>query len=191
MRKAVILGTREAAIIDAPDPRPKNDWAVVKVRATAMCTEYKAFIAGHRQDILGHEGAGDVVDVAYPGCGVEVGDRVVILPQTACGRCEHCLAGNFVYCENDIDHRAFMGTAEGAGTFAQYVVKPSRLLKRIPDNITYEYATMVIDGVGTPFGALQAIGLSVFDTILITGLGPVGLGGVLNSRYHRARVIGV
>ncbi|MBA7484964.1 L-threonine 3-dehydrogenase [subsurface metagenome] len=49
----------------------------------------------------------------------------------------------------------------------------------------------MIDGIGTPFGAFQAIGVSAFDTILITGLGPVGLGGVLNSRFRGAHVIGV
>ncbi|MBM4047040.1 MAG: alcohol dehydrogenase, partial [Planctomycetes bacterium] len=64
MKKAVILGERKAAIVDVPDPQPKEDWVVVKVHAAPMCTEYKAFVAGHKSEFLGHEAAGEVVAVA-------------------------------------------------------------------------------------------------------------------------------
>lgn len=191
MKKAVIFGDQKAGIVEVPDPKPKEDWVVVKVHATAMCTEYKTFVAGGSADVIGHEGAGEVVEVAQPCSGIEVGDRVVILPQTSCGICEYCLTGDWIYCENNISHEDFMGTKEGSGTFAQYVVKPSWLLKKIPDAVSYEHATMIIDSVGTTYGGLQRIGVCAFDTILITGLGPVGLGAVLNSRFRGARVIGV
>ena len=75
MKKAVILGERRAGLITAPDPQPKADWVVVKVNASAICTEYKAFLAGRRSDTIRHEGAGEVVAVAQPGP-VNVGDRV-------------------------------------------------------------------------------------------------------------------
>ncbi|MDI7274728.1 MAG: zinc-binding dehydrogenase [Anaerolineae bacterium] len=190
MKKAVILGEREAAIVEVPCPQPKADWALVKVHASAMCTEYKAFLSGRQRDSIGHEGAGEVVAVAQPGP-VKLGDRVVILPQYPDGTCPLCLAGDYTYCENSYDYAGFMGTPEGSGTFAQYVVKPSWLLPAIPDGVSYEHATMAIDGIGATFGAFQAIGVSAFDTVLITGLGPVGLGGVVNARYRGARVIGV
>ncbi len=190
MMKAVILGERKAALVEVPDPHPKGDWALVKVHATAMCTEYKAFLAGRRRDSIGHEGAGEVVAVAQPGP-VKVGDRVVVMPQYPDGTCPLCLAGDYIFCEKNHDFAEFMGTSEGSGTFAQYVVKPSWLLPAIPDDVSYERATMAIDGIGATFGAFQAIGVSAFDTVLITGLGPVGLGGVVNARYRGARVIGV
>jgi L-iditol 2-dehydrogenase len=52
MKKAVILGKREAGIVEVPTPRAVKDWALVKVHATPMCTEYKAFIAGEKRDTL-------------------------------------------------------------------------------------------------------------------------------------------
>ena len=191
MKKAVIFGDRKAGIVEVPDPKPKEDWVVVKVHASAMCTEYKKFAAGKKLDKTGHEGAGEVVELAQPVSGIRVGDRVAILPQHACFQCELCLSGDWIYCENEFDHDSFMGTPEGWGTFAEYMVKPSWLLKKIPDGVSYEYATMVTDGIGTPYGALKAIGLDSVDTVLITGLGPVGLGGVVNARFKGARVIGV
>jgi threonine dehydrogenase-like Zn-dependent dehydrogenase len=189
MKKAVISGHQKAGIVDVPDPKPKEDWAVVKVHASAMCTEYQIFAGGGRADAIGHEGAGEVA-AAQSGL-VKVGDRVVILPQYSCGQCALCRSGDYIYCENNFDFEEFMGTAEGSGTFAQYVVKPSWLLPLVPEGISYERATMAIDGIGASFGAMQAINVNAFDTVLITGLGPVGLGGVVNARFRGARVIGV
>ena len=78
MKKAVILGERQAALVDVPTPEPKQDWALVKVHATPMCTEYKMFLSGTKAAFLGHEAAGEVVGVAQPGP-VQVGDRVVVM----------------------------------------------------------------------------------------------------------------
>ena len=190
MKKAVILGQNQAAVVDAPDPRPIADWALVRVRASALCTEYKAFLSGRPLLNPGHEGAGEVVAVAQPGR-VSVGDRVVVLPQFPCGKCALCLAGDYIYCESNVDFASFIGTPEGSGTFAHYVLKPDWLLPRIPDEVSFEHATMAIDGVGASFGAFQAIQVGALDTVLITGLGPVGLGAVVNARFRGARVIGV
>jgi len=70
--------------VDAQVPEPKDDWALVKVHASALCTEYKAYLTGYNLLVMGHEGAGEVVEVAQPGP-MKVGDRVVILPQPGCG----------------------------------------------------------------------------------------------------------
>jgi threonine dehydrogenase-like Zn-dependent dehydrogenase len=190
MKKTVILGERQVGLVEVPDPHPQQDWVVVKVHASALCTEYKSYLAGRPLGAGGHEGAGEVVAVAQPGP-VKPGDRVVILPQYACGKCTLCQAGDFIYCENNHDFQAFTGSENGHGTFAQYILKPGWLLPPIPDGMSYEYATMAIDGIGASFGAFQAIQVSAKDTVLITGLGPVGLGAVVNARFRGARVIGV
>ena len=44
--KARIVGERQSDVVPAPVPEPKEDWAVVKVHASAMCTEYKTWMAG-------------------------------------------------------------------------------------------------------------------------------------------------
>ena len=64
MKKAVILGERQAGLIEVPDPQPLKDWVVVKVEASALCTEYKSYLVGRELQLGGHEGVGEVVAVA-------------------------------------------------------------------------------------------------------------------------------
>lgn len=190
MKKVVIVDKRQADLIDIPKPRPKDNWVLVKVHASALCTEYKSFVLGRGLNHGGHEGAGEVVEVARQGP-VAVGDRVVILPQYPCGECSLCTTGDGVYCEDNLDFEAIFGTQNGSGAFAQYLLAPNWRLSIIPDGVSYAYATMAIDGIGATFGAFQELEISSADTLLITGLGPVGLGGVVNACFRGTRVIGV
>ncbi len=191
MIQAVISGERQVDFLELPDPEPKPGWALVKVHASALCTEYKSYLNGRTHQTPGHEGTGEVVAIGEPGGPVSVGDRVVILPQYPCGHCDLCLDGDYVYCESNQDFEAVNGSNSGKGTFAHFTLKPTWLLPKIPEDVTYAQATMAIDGVGASFGGFQAIDVNSQDTVLITGLGPVGLGAIANARFRNARVIGV
>ena len=188
MKKAAILGVRQAGLVDAPDPRPIENWALVKVHATPMCTEYKMFVHGHKAEFLGHEAAGEVVEIAQPGR-VKVGDRVVVMPQYPCGKCPLCVSGDYIHCEHCPDFAAFTGSPEGSATYAQYLLKPDWLLPAIPDDVSCDRAGLALCALGPSFGAFDAMGVSASDTVLITGAGPVGLGGVVNARFRNARVL--
>ena len=190
MKKAVITGKQRTEIVEAADPVAKEDWAVVKVHVAPMCTEYKLFRDGHANAYLGHEAVGEVVEVAQPGR-VALGDRVAVMPLYPCGKCALCLAGDYIHCQHMVDVEAFTGSKEGSATYCQYVIKPDWLLAPIPDGVSYEHGGMACCGLGPTFGACELIMPDGFDTVLITGLGPVGLGGVINARYRGARVIGV
>ncbi|MBN1402151.1 MAG: zinc-binding dehydrogenase, partial [Anaerolineae bacterium] len=190
MLKAVILGERQATLKEVPDPQPKEDWALVKVHVAPMCTEYKIWQSGRPNEYLGHEAAGEVVAVAQPGR-VQVGDRVVVMPLYACGGCALCVAGDYIHCQSAPPVEAFLGTREGTATYAQYLVKPDWLLPKIPEGVSYELASLACCALGPSFGALDAMGVDAFDTLLITGAGPVGLGAVVNAKYRGARVIAV
>lgn len=190
MRKAIISGPRQAEVVEAAMPRPVADWALVKVLVAPMCTEYKAFVAGGRHEYLGHEAAGEVVEAA-PKSPVQPGDRVVVMPQYPCGVCSLCLSGEYVYCRNNFDFDAFTGSPEGKATYAQYLLKPAWLLPRIPDDLSIEEGSLACCALGPSFGAMDRIGVTAEDTLLIAGLGPVGLGAVVNGRYRGARVLGV
>lgn len=190
MKKIVISGERRAEVIDVPDPMPKENWVVIKIETAPMCTEYKSFLSGGPAANLGHEAAGEVVAIAQPGR-VQVGDRVAVMPQTACGTCDLCLSGEYIHCQDSINFGEFFGTTDGAATYAQYVVKPDWLLVPIPDGVSYDHGAMACCGLGPTFGALERVHASASDTILITGLGPVGLGGVINATHYGATVIGV
>jgi threonine dehydrogenase-like Zn-dependent dehydrogenase len=188
MKKVVITGVRQAEIVKVPTPQPVADWVLVKVHATPMCTEYKAFEAGHATQFLGHEAAGEVVAVAQPGK-VQVGDRVVVMPLYACGVCPLCVSGDYIHCQHTVDVKALTGSPEGTATYAQYLLKPDWLLPKIPEGVSYELASLACCGLAPSFGAQQAMAVDSFDTLLITGAGPVGLGAVINAKYRGARVI--
>jgi threonine dehydrogenase-like Zn-dependent dehydrogenase len=190
MKKVVITGVRQAQLVEVPDPQPRGNWALVKVWVTPMCTEYKTFVAGQPAEFLGHEAVGEVVVVAQP-CRVAVGDRVVVQPIYACGQCALCVAGDYIHCQDGPDFEAFTGSREGSATYAQYLLKPDWQLSPIPDDVTYERAALALCALGPSFGAFAKMGLSAFDTVLITGLGPVGLGAVVNARFRGARVIAI
>jgi L-iditol 2-dehydrogenase len=190
MKRVVVTGRRQAALVDASDLTPVGNWVVVKVHAAPLCAEYKSFVSGTRDGPLGHEAAGEVVAVAQPGR-VKVGDRVVAMPLYSCGSCALCLSGDYIHCQQPPDFTAATGQTEGRSTMAQYILKQDWLLMPIPDGVSYDRGALACCGLGPSFGAMQTMGVSAFDTILITGLGPVGLGAIVNARFRGARVIGV
>ena len=185
-----IAGERRAELVEVPDPRARDHWAVVKIHVAPMCTEYKAFRAGSVQQAIGHEAAGEVVEVAQP-CRVKEGDRVVVMPQSPCGVCPLCGRGEYIHCQAELDVVEATGCRDAWGTYAQYIVKQDWQLVPIPEGVSYEHASMACCGLGPTFGAMKLMAVDAFDTVLITGLGPVGLGGVINAVYRGARVLGV
>lgn len=190
MKVAAITGERQGGVVDRPDPRAARDVVVVKVRLAPMCTEYRAYLSGKTGDRLGHEAAGEVAEVAAPGP-LRVGDRVVAMPQAACGVCALCLTGDYIHCRDGRDLPAETGSTAGTAAYAQYLLKPDWLLLRVPDDLSLEHASMACCGLGPTFGAMERMGVDALDTVLITGMGPVGLGGVINGVARGARVIAV
>lgn len=190
MKSAVVRAKEQAGIDRSEVPRARDNWVVVKVRAAPMCTEYKAFESGRGGTFMGHEAAGEVVEVAQPGR-VKLGDRVVVMPQNSCGTCQLCLAGDYIHCQDSYDFAALHGSHNGLATMAQYLLKQDWMLLPIPEGMSYDHAGMACCGLGPTFGAFQTLQLDRDDTLLITGMGPVGLGGIINARYRGARVIAV
>jgi threonine dehydrogenase-like Zn-dependent dehydrogenase len=113
------------------------------------------------------------------------------MPTYPCGQCDLCVAGDYIHCENGHGVAEVTGAPEGSATYAQYLIKPMWLLSKIPDGVPYNLASLACCGLGPSFGAFDLMGLSAFDTVLVTGLGPVGIGAVINARYRGTRVIAV
>ncbi len=188
MKKVAITGVREAALVDVPTPTPHDDWVLIKIHAAPMCAEYKSFVRGEAQAVMGHEAAGEVVAVAQPGP-LQVGDRVVAMPLVGCGCCSLCRSGDYIHCAQVFALSGFVTPIEGSDAMAQYQLKPAWLLPKIPDDVSYERAALACCALGPSFGAFESMPLSGQDTLLITGAGPVGLGAIVNARYRGARVI--
>jgi threonine dehydrogenase-like Zn-dependent dehydrogenase len=111
------------------------------------------------------------------------------MPLVGCGQCSLCAGGDYIHCENTEKLQSYYRGGEGRATYAQYLLKPAWLLPKIPDSVSYELAALACCGLGPSFGAMQRMQVNAFDTILITGAGPVGLGAVINARFRGACVI--
>lgn len=181
MKRVAITAERQVELVDVPMPHASGNLVLVKVRIAPMCTEYKNFVRGTLTDCLGHEAVGEVVEVGSHS-DVKIGDRVVAMPLEGCGVCDLCLAGDYIHC---------LHNAMRDATLAQYILKPAFVLKHIPDDVSDEMAALACCALGPSFGAFERMALNAFDTVLITGLGPVGLGAVVNARHRGARVIAV
>jgi L-iditol 2-dehydrogenase len=190
MKVVTITGEKQCGLVEKPDPKARANIVVVKIHVTPMCTEYKAYKSGWKSESLGHEAAGEVIEVAQP-CRVKVGDRVVVMPVDGCGVCPLCMDGEYIHCQHPIKVLEITGSEAGRATYAQKLIKSDWQLLPIPDGMSYEHASMACCGLGPTFGAMQLMEVNAYDTVVITGLGPVGLGGVMNGVVRGARVIGV
>jgi L-iditol 2-dehydrogenase len=190
MLVAAVLGKRRSSLVEKPDLNAKDEFVVVKVHAAPMCTEFHAFENGDRSDSHGHEACGEVVDVDRSSR-VRVGDRVVVMPQYPCGECFLCQSGYYIHCEKNRNVSQVVPSYQGTGTMAQYVIKQDWLLLPVPDGMSFDHASMACCGLGPTFGACETMQAGTGDWVLIAGLGPVGLGGVINARSRDCRVIGV
>lgn len=188
MKVAAITGKREAAIVDCPEPRIKAPFVKIKIHAAPMCTEVHAYRDGAESNCLGHEAAGEVAEIAASDI-VAVGDRVIVMPQYGCGKCSLCLSGEHIHCREQVDPYALCSSDTGRATYAQYCIKQDWLLVPIPEDISYDHASMGCCGLGPTFNAMQKMKVDAQDTVLISGLGAVGLGGVVNAICRGARVL--
>ena len=111
------------------------------------------------------------------------------MPQYPCGKCVLCTDGDYIHCENNHNFEEFVGSPYGSATMAQYILKPSWLLPKIPDNVSYEHASLACCALGPSYRAFDEMGVNATHTVLITGIGPVGFGAITNARFRGAKVI--
>jgi threonine dehydrogenase-like Zn-dependent dehydrogenase len=187
MKAAQITGPGSVEIVEQETPHGAGDLVVVKILVAPLCTEFKDRKAGTPSDHVGHEAAGVVVDAAQSNL-VSVGDRVVVMPQFGCGRCRLCLQGEHIYCPYQRDVLAETGSRHGTGTVAQYVIKPDWLLVPVPDDMSLEHAAMACCGFGPTFQAHSRVGTGALTSVVVSGCGPVGLGGIVQGAVRGAEV---
>lgn len=188
MKAARIVGPNRVELTDVPTPRATGDLVVVKVLVAPLCTEFKDRAVGSRSEHVGHEAAGVVVD---PGGSrlVGEGDRVVVMPQNACGRCWLCRRGDHIHCPDQRDVLAESGSSHGVATLAEYVIKPDWLLVKVPEKVSLTHAAMACCGFGPTFTALQRTQTTALSSVVVSGCGAVGLGGVVQGVSLAADVL--
>ncbi|MTI81082.1 MAG: NAD(P)-dependent alcohol dehydrogenase [Firmicutes bacterium] len=178
MKAAVLHKPFDVRIEELPVPEVKPDEALVKVKAVGICGSdvhyYEHGKIGRyvveKPLILGHEAGGEVVAVGENVTNVTVGQRVAIEPGVTCGECKYCKEGRYNLCPDVV----FLATPPVDGAFCEYISMRADFLHSIPDNMTYEAASL-IEPFSVGLHACKRAGVKPGDTVAVMGLGPVGL----------------
>ncbi|MBI4023819.1 MAG: zinc-binding dehydrogenase [Verrucomicrobia bacterium] len=180
--KAIAIGRKKAWLVDQPVPMPQSNEVVVKLHVSLICGSNMAGFFSEGEHINnGHEGAGEVVAVAHSHR-LKPGDRVALAPLNACGKCADCLAGDVIFCKQRPPIH---------GNFAQYTRVADVMCTVLPDGIDYLLGSLLGCGLGPAYEGIRSVGLTAFDTLLITGLGPVGMGAVALAAFMGAEIIAI
>jgi D-arabinose 1-dehydrogenase-like Zn-dependent alcohol dehydrogenase len=182
------------AVHTVPDPRPGPGEVLLRVRACGVCYHDVINRRGSLPRtsvpaILGHEVAGEVIEIGEGVTGWTVGDRAATLQRLSCGGCPTCRAGRPSLCRRD---DRFFGE-ELAGGYAALMAAPIAGLGRVPDGMPWEVAATVCCTAGTAVHVLRTRGrVAPGETVLVTGAsGGVGLQTVQLARLDGAHVIAV
>ena len=190
MKSVRMLGGEQVEVNEVPDPEPRDGLVVIKIMASTICgTEYLAYrgetATNARRQNEGHEAAGVVWETPSHSA-LRKGDRVVIYAggTVECGTCRHCRAGNWILCTNPKrEHR------DKIGSHAQYALRREKMCFPLPDPISFEVGAVLMDAIGTPYRAIKRLGITGRDTVLITGMGPIGSAAAMICQFLGARVI--
>jgi len=187
MKAALFQGPGNLSVIDVEAPTPSADELKIRVESCATCgTDAKIFHHGHPRleppQIIGHEIAGEIIEVGAHTSGYSVGQRVQIIAAIPCEECWACKAGKQGICINQTS----MGY-QFAGGFAEEMIVPQSVIKAdgvntIPDGLSFDEAS-VAEPLACALNAQRLIHVGKGDTVLVMGAGPIGC---LHIRLARA-----
>jgi S-(hydroxymethyl)glutathione dehydrogenase/alcohol dehydrogenase len=188
---------------------PREDEVLVEVRACGLCHSDDHNVTGDFPSAVpvvgGHEAAGVVQAVGTRVTRVAVGDRVIVYPIPACGKCAWCSAGRGYLCDMNAwvmsghapdGHFRFSKDGTGIGSYSQVggfaektVVSENHVIK-IDEDIPFEVAALVACGFTTGYGsAVNVADVRPGDTVVVVGVGGVGTGAVQGAEVAGAATI--
>ncbi len=184
MKTVLLKKPGEIGISDIETPQRLDGHILIKVRSAGICGSdigaYKGVnpLVSYPR-IIGHEIAGEVVEVADDETEYKIGDRVILEPYVYCGKCYPCSIGHTNCCENL--------TVRGVhieGGMAEYVSHPRHLLHKVPAGIPWHLVPMA-EPLVISMHAVKQAEVKAGQHVVITGAGQIGL---LAAQY--ALVIG-
>lgn len=227
IRKHKVMKTKAAVLYEMGLPRPFTrsnplkieeltldppgiNEVVVKIKAVGLCHSDLSVIDGNLPIpllmILGHEAAGEVIELGSGVKKLEIGDHVVFTFLPSCGSCNYCQTGRAALCgpgaKANADGTLLDGHQRihkkesyyyhhlGVSGFAEYSVASVDSLVKIEPDIPFEIAALFGCAVMTGVGAVvNTAALKFGETILVVGLGGVGLSAILGARAAGATQI--
>ena len=196
--KAMVLKEVGGPLVLEERPIPSvgpND-ALVKIRACGSGLTIHHAVTGASSArlpiVIGHEIAGEVVEVGSAVESIKVGQRVTVYFYLFCGECRWCLRGKEPLCERSGGN---IGRQMDGG-YAEYAALPARNLIPLPDDLPYDErpadVAVICDAIATPLKVCRRARLQPLETCVVMGAaGGLGIHMVKMARFWGARVIGV
>lgn len=198
MRGAILPGNSTAVIKEYDIPKPGYGQVLVRTKATTICGSdirciYREHVGkgpeGYQGVIAGHEPCGQIVEEGPGLRRFKKGDRVIVYHISGCGVCHECRQGFMISCTSP--KRAAYGWQRDGG-MADYILCDEKDLVELPDELSYVDGAQVACGFGTVYEAIEKIGVSGNDAVLVVGLGPVGLAALMLCKAMGAdKLIGI
>jgi L-iditol 2-dehydrogenase len=185
MKAFVLYQPHDLRLEERPIPTIGDDEVLVRVRRVGVCGSDVHYwdrgrigpIVVTGPTILGHECAGEVVEIGQHVTHLRLGDRVALEPGVPCGECEFCRAGRYNLCPDVV----FFATPPVDGAFCEYVAHPAGFCYRLPDEVSLEEGAMC-EPLSVGIHAVRRADIGLGDAVLITGAGTIGLVTLMAAR---------
>tara|TARA_R110002110_G_scaffold85816_2_gene223502 strand:+ start:90065 stop:91174 length:1110 start_codon:yes stop_codon:yes gene_type:complete len=217
------METRAAVALEAGKPLsietvnldgPREGEVLVEIKATGICHTDSFTLSGADPEglfpaILGHEGAGVVVDIGKGVTSVKKGDHVIPLYTPECRECDYCTSGRTNLCQaiRETQGQGLMpdGTSRfsigkdrlfhymGTSTFSNHTVLPEIAVAKVREDAPFEKICYIGCGVTTGIGAvINTAKVQPGDNVVVFGLGGIGLNVIQGARLVGAnKIVGV
>jgi S-(hydroxymethyl)glutathione dehydrogenase/alcohol dehydrogenase len=211
-RAAIAVEAGAKLVIDEIEVEgPKRGEVLIEIKATGVCHTDAFTLSGADPEglfpsVLGHEGAGVVVDVGPDVKTLAKGDHVIPLYVPECRQCSYCVSGKTNLCQaiRETQGKGLMpdGTSRfsrgkqpllhymGTSTFSNYTVAPEIAVAKIRQDAPFDKACYVGCGVTTGIGAvINTAKVQPGDNVVVFGLGGIGLNVIQGARLAGANLI--
>ena len=190
MKVARLYSFNDIRIEESPVPDPGPGDALIKTRACGICSGdvMPWYIEKKAPLVLGHEPSGEIVTVGSEVRTFRKGDRVFTHHHAPCFSCKYCRRGDYVQCATWRSSRIIPGGV------SEYILIPAVNLENdtfeLPESLSFEDGTL-IEPTACVVKGMRRTEIRQGDTVLVIGLGVMGLINLLLAReYGAARVIG-
>ncbi|MDE0780852.1 MAG: S-(hydroxymethyl)glutathione dehydrogenase/class III alcohol dehydrogenase [Alphaproteobacteria bacterium] len=214
-RAAVALEAGKLLSVETVDLEgPREGEVLVEIKATGICHTDEFTLSGDDPEglfpaILGHEGAGVVVDVGKDVTSLKKGDHVIPLYTPECRECSYCTSGRTNLCQaiRETQGQGLMpdGSSRfslngeklfhymGTSTFSNHTVLPEIALAKVREDAPFEKICYIGCGVTTGIGAvINTAKVQPGDNVVVFGLGGIGLNVIQGARMVGAnKIVGV
>jgi len=192
--KAVVKyahGRGNVELRDVPEPSPRHDEVMIEVKAAGICgSDLHIFdedieLPIKPPVIMGHEFSGVITEIGSSVTKWKPGDRVTSETSAyVCGECIPCKTGNYNVCAE----KRLIGYWFN-GAFTKYCVVPSRLVHKLPDNVSFLSGALCEPLACCVNGVIEKTRIKPGDFVVIAGPGPIGLLSLQIAKSQGASVV--